>query len=140
MPGAGAFLDTIRHLPVAIGSSSYTDYIHRHLANFGLEDRFGVHVYSGREHVTRGKPHPDIYLHAAARLGIHPSEVVIIEDLPVGARAAVASGARVIGFVGGSHARPALADALLAEGVETVLASYDEIAVHLGVSASRAQG
>jgi beta-phosphoglucomutase-like phosphatase (HAD superfamily) len=138
--GVKGFLDTIGHLPIAIGSSSYTDYIRRHLANFGLEDRFGTHVYSGREHVTRGKPDPDIYLHAAAQLGIHPSEVVIIEDSPVGARAAVASGARVIGFVGGSHARPALADALLAEGVEVVLGSYEDIAVHLGVSARRAQG
>jgi HAD superfamily hydrolase (TIGR01509 family) len=138
--GVRDFLETIGRLPIAIGSSSYTDYIRRHLASFGLEARFGTHVYSGREHVTRGKPHPDIYLHAATQLGVDPRDAVIIEDSPIGARAAVASGARVIGFVGGSHARPALTDALLAEGVEVVLASYDDIAVHLGVSASQAQG
>lgn len=140
VPGVSDFLDRIAHLPIAIGSSSYTDYIRRHLASFGLEDRFGVHVYSGREHVTRGKPHPDIYLHAAAQLGVDPSDAVIIEDSPIGARAAVASGARVIGLTAGSHARPELAEALAAEGVKTVLASYDEVAVHLGVSAGRVQG
>jgi HAD superfamily hydrolase (TIGR01509 family) len=137
--GVTDFLDSVAHLPIAIGSSSYTDYIRRHLASFALEDRFGVHVYSGREHVTRGKPHPDIYLHAAAQLGVHPSEAMIIEDSPIGARAAVASGARVIGLTAGSHARPELTDALVAEGVEAVLASYDDVAVHLGVSASRVQ-
>ncbi|MBO9669390.1 MAG: HAD family phosphatase [Sphingobium sp.] len=138
--GVRSFLDTVAHLPIAIGSSSYTDYIRRHLASFALEARFGAHVYSGREHVTRGKPHPDIYLHAAAQLGVHPSEAVIIEDSPIGARAAVASGARVIGLTAGSHARPELADALAAEGVETVLASYDDVAVHLGVTARRLHG
>jgi len=135
--GAADFIATVAHLPIAIGSSSYTDYIRRHLASFALEAPFGVHVYSGREHVTRGKPHPDIYLHAAAQLGVDPGDVVIIEDSPVGARAAVASGARVIGFVGGSHARPALADALLAEGVEIVLGSYDDVAGYLGLAARK---
>lgn len=138
VPGVIAFLDRIAHLPIAIGSSSYTDYIRRHLASFGLEDRFGVHVYSGREHVTRGKPHPDIYLHAAAQLGVHPSEAVVIEDSPIGARAAVASGAQVIGLTAGSHARPELTEALAAEGVRTILGSYDDVAVHLGVSGTRA--
>lgn len=138
VPGVADFLDRIAHLPIAIGSSSYTDYIRRHLASFALEAPFGVHVYSGREHVTRGKPHPDIYLHAAAQLGVDPGDVVIIEDSPVGARAAVASGARVIGFTGGSHARPALADALAAEGVEVVLGSYEDIAAYLGLAERQA--
>lgn len=140
VPGALDFIASVAHLPLAIGSSSWTEYLRRHVQRFGLTEHFGPHIYSGREHVARSKPHPDIYLHAAAQLGVDPSEVVIIEDSPVGARAAVASGARVIGFVGGSHARPALADALLAEGVEVVLSSYEDVAVHLGVSASLAQG
>jgi HAD superfamily hydrolase (TIGR01509 family) len=140
VPGVRDFLASVAHLPIAIGSSSYTDYIGRHLGRFGLAHHFGAHVYSGREHVARGKPHPDIYLHAAAQLGVQPHEAVILEDSPIGARAAVASGARVIGFAGGSHARPALSSALMAEGVETVLASYEAVAIHLGVSARRIHG
>ncbi len=136
VPGAADFIASIAHLPLAIGSSSTTAYIRRHLDSFRLAEPFGIHVYSGREHVTRGKPHPDIYLHAAEALGIDPRDAVIIEDSPVGARAAVASGARVIGFVGGSHARPGLAAALAREGVETVLPSYGAIARHLGFPAT----
>ncbi len=135
--GAPAFIASVAHLPLAIGSSSWTDYLRRHLDRFGLAQHFGPHVYSGREHVTRGKPHPDIYLHAAAALGVAPHEAVILEDSPVGARAAVASGARVIGFTGGSHARPSLAAALTNEGVEIVLASYAEVAAHLGMPLPR---
>jgi HAD superfamily hydrolase (TIGR01509 family) len=138
VPGAAAFIASVAHLPIAIGSSSWTAYIRGHLDRFGLAPHFGAHVYSGREHVTRGKPHPDIYLHAAAQLGVQPSEAVIIEDSPIGARAAVASGARVIGLTAGSHAQPSLADALAAEGVEAVLGSYGQVAVHLGVSAGPA--
>lgn len=134
VPGAVAFIASVAHLPLAIASSSWTDYLRRHLGRFGLESHFGPHVYSGREHVTRGKPHPDIYLHAAVALGVAPHEAVILEDSPIGARAAVASGARVIGFAGGSHARPGMTDALRAEGVEIVLPSYDAVAHHLGLA------
>jgi HAD superfamily hydrolase (TIGR01509 family) len=133
--GVADFIASVAHLPIAIGSSSYTDYIRKHLGRFGFEQHFGPHVYSGREHVTRGKPHPDIYLHAATQLGVAPQEAVVIEDSPIGARAAVASGAQVIGFTGGSHAQPGLADALRREGVEIILPSYADVAVHLGVSA-----
>ncbi len=138
VPGAAGFIRGAAHLPLAIGSSSTTDYIRGHLARFGLAEPFGAHVYSGREHVARGKPHPDIYLHAAAALGVDVRAAAIIEDSPVGARAAVAAGARVIGLVAGSHAQPSLAAALKAEGVETVLASYADVARHLGLPAPRA--
>jgi len=138
VPGVADFIASVSHLPIAIGSSSWTDYIRGHLDRFGLTHHFEPHIYSGREHVTRGKPHPDLYLHAAAALGVAPHEAVIIEDSPIGARAAVASGARVIGLTAGSHAQPRLADALRREGVEIILPSYADVAVHLGVSAAPA--
>ncbi len=138
VPGVAGFLASVAHLPLAIGSSRWTAYIRGHLDRFGLAHHFGPHVYSGREHVTRGKPYPDLYLHAAAQLGVDPRDTVIIEDSPVGARAAVASGARVIGLAAGGHAGPRLAGQLAAEGVEIVLPSYPAVAVHLGVSAGPA--
>jgi beta-phosphoglucomutase-like phosphatase (HAD superfamily) len=132
--GAVAFITgTVAHLPKAIGSSSTLAYLDTHVDALGLRPSFGRHVYSGREHVTRGKPHPDIYLHAAAQLKVPPSEVLIIEDSPVGSRAAVAAGARVIGLAAAGHCTPDMTDALRAVGVETVAESYDALTRHLGL-------
>ena len=121
-------LDLPADLPKAIASSSSTAWITRHLDHIGLRDTFGDCIFSGKEHVTRGKPAPDIYLYAAAALGVPIAHCVIIEDSPVGATGAVASGARVIGFVAGSHCGPDHADRLRAIGVTEIAATFDEIA------------
>jgi HAD superfamily hydrolase (TIGR01509 family) len=126
--GAVAFVRSLpADLPRAIASSSSTHWISSHLAHIGLTDAFGPHLYSGREHVTRGKPAPDVYLYAAAELGVPIAQCCIIEDSPVGATAAVASGAHVIGFVGGTHCAPDHGDRLRAAGVHDIAASFDEI-------------
>lgn len=119
-------------LPRAIASSSSTHWIERHLDHIGLRDAFGANILSGREHVTRGKPAPDIYLHAAAALGVPIERTAILEDSPVGATGAVASGAHVIGFCGGSHCAPDHAARLRAIGVDAVAANFDEVAALLG--------
>ena len=67
-------------LPKAVASSSSTRWIRAHLDHLGIADAFGEHVYSGREHVERGKPAPDIYLYATERLGADVRRSVIIED------------------------------------------------------------
>ena len=126
--GAAAFVASVAHLPLAIGSSSSSAYIRDLLTQFALAEHFGAHVYSGREHVTRGKPHPDIYLHAAAMLGVDPRACVIIEDSPVGTRAAVAAGARVIGLCAGAHFRPGDEARLKAAGAHHIAADYAEVA------------
>ena len=81
-------------LPKAVASSSSTRWIRGHLDHLGLADAFGDHVYSGREHVERGKPAPDLYLHAAEQLGVDIARCVIIEDSRVGATGALASARR----------------------------------------------
>jgi HAD superfamily hydrolase (TIGR01509 family) len=118
-------------LPVAIASSSTTHWITTHLDHIGLRGRFGDHVYSGREHVTRGKPAPDIYLHAAAALGIDIARAAIIEDSPVGATGAVASGAFVIGLAAGRHCSDGHDALLIAKGVQAVAHSFDDVAAIL---------
>lgn len=133
--GAAGFIARAA-LPIAIGSSSSSGYIRNHLGRFGLERHFGAHVYSGREHVTRGKPHPDIYLHAAAMLGVDARDTVIIEDSPIGTRAAVASGATVIGLCAGGHCRAGHGAQLLAVGAHHVATSYDEVARLLAMEAA----
>jgi beta-phosphoglucomutase-like phosphatase (HAD superfamily) len=118
-------------LPRAIASSSTSAWITRHLDHLGMRDAFGDHIYSGREHVTRGKPAPDIYLHAARAIGADITRALIIEDSPIGARGAVASGAHVIGLAAGRHCGNGHADKLRAEGVHGVAHSFDEIATLL---------
>lgn len=130
--GAVAFVRSLPpSLPRAIASSSSTEWIERHLDHLGLRDAFGDRIFSGREHVERGKPAPDLYLHAAQALGVDITRAAIIEDSPVGASGAVASGARVIGFVGGSHCGPDHAERLRALGVHDIAASFDEVAALL---------
>ena len=77
-------------LPRAIASSSNSHWIATHLDHLGIRDAFDGRIFSGREHVARGKPAPDIYLHAAAELGVPIERFAILEDAPVGATGAVA--------------------------------------------------
>jgi HAD superfamily hydrolase (TIGR01509 family) len=126
--GAVAFVRALPpELPKAIVSSSTTAWIARHLDHIGLRDVFGEHLYSGREHVARGKPAPDVYLYGAERLGVGIERCVILEDSSVGATGAVASGAHVIGLVAGTHCDAAHRDRLAALGVAAVAESFDEV-------------
>ena len=126
--GAVAFVRSLpADLPRAVVSSSSTRWIRRHLEHLGLSDAFGDHLYSGREHVTHGKPAPDLYLYAADKLGVAIGACAIIEDSPVGATGAVASGGHVIGLCAGNHCAPDHADRLRAIGVAAVASSFDEV-------------
>jgi HAD superfamily hydrolase (TIGR01509 family) len=130
--GAVAFVESLPpDLPRAIASSSSTRWIARHLDHLGLAGAFAGHVYSGREHVARGKPAPDIYLHAAAALGVPIERAVIIEDSPVGVTGALASGAEVIGLAAGRHCMDGHADRLRTLGVTKIAHDFDEVAALL---------
>lgn len=121
------------HLPRAVASSSSTKWIYGHLEHLGLSEAFGEHVYSGREHVTRGKPAPDIYLHAAERLGADIRRSVILEDSEVGARGALASGATVIGIAAGRHCFDGHSEMLRALGIGNVASSFEDVARLIGL-------
>ena len=93
-------------LPVCVASSSQPDRIELSLRSTGLWPLFAPHVYSASM-VKRGKPAPDLFLHAARQMGVDPADCTVIEDSPAGLQAARAAGMRAIAFVGGSHAVPA---------------------------------
>lgn len=132
--GAVGFVRSLpAELPLAIASSSSTRWMRGHLDHLGLADAFRGHFYSGHEHVERGKPAPDLYLHAAERLGVAIERCAIIEDSPIGVRGALASGARVIGFCGGAHCRPGHGDLLRAEGVSEIARDFAEVRRLLGL-------
>jgi HAD superfamily hydrolase (TIGR01509 family) len=76
---------------VSVATSSFSDEAKRVLDALGL--RVLLDDIVGREFVTNPKPDPDIYLLAMERLGVAPEQVIIIEDSPIGTKAAMASGA-----------------------------------------------
>ena len=132
--GAIAFIRSLPPgLPKAIASSSSTRWITSHLDHLGIRDAFGTMIFSGAEHVTRGKPAPDLYLHAASALGVDIARCVILEDSPVGVTGAVASGAHVIGLCAGSHCGIGHAGQLRALGVTEIAHDFDEAAALIGL-------
>jgi HAD superfamily hydrolase (TIGR01509 family) len=130
--GAVAFIEALPpDLPRAIASSSSMEWIRTHLDHLGIRDRFEPNIFSGREHVARGKPAPDLYLHAAQAIGAPIERIAIIEDSPVGVTGAVASGAFVIGLAAGSHCFDGHGERLRALGAHVIAHSFDEVAAAL---------
>ena len=95
-PGALEILDFLagRGLPLAVATSSSRRTVERHLGKAGLLDRF--RAVAARDDVERGKPHPDLYLEAARRLGVAPQHCVAFEDSNNGLTAAHAAGTMAI--------------------------------------------
>jgi HAD superfamily hydrolase (TIGR01509 family) len=78
-------------VPKAIATSSRRSFTRQVLGRFDFEGRFEFLLTS--EDVVQGKPHPEIYQRAAARLGLHAEQVLVLEDSENGCRAGVAAGA-----------------------------------------------
>lgn len=100
--GVEQVLDLLESAGVAtcVASSSGHDRLALVLTITGLAERFAGRVHSA-EDVQRGKPHPDLFLHAAQQQGVPVAECVVIEDSEPGVLAGVAAGMRVLGFAGG---------------------------------------
>jgi HAD superfamily hydrolase (TIGR01509 family) len=114
-------------LPMAVASNSHLGRVRRSLEIAGLTQLFGGHVYTP-EAVARPKPAPDLYLHAAAQLGVEPGRCLVIEDSVPGTTAGVAAGMMVIGFLGGRHIRDGHADRLRAAGARLICPHMDDLA------------
>ncbi|MEE2694603.1 MAG: HAD family hydrolase [Pseudomonadota bacterium] len=92
------------HFPKCVASSGTREKIHLCLNLTGLSDYFPDTRIFSAEQVPRGKPAPDLFLHAAAKMHANPSDCVVIEDSIPGVIAARAAGMSVFGFAGGKHA------------------------------------
>ena len=95
-PGLYSLLDTLdaRGLPFGLASSSQANWVDVILTILKVKGRFKV-VMSG-DMVTDGKPHPEIYLTAANKLGVAPSRCLVFEDSPHGIQAGKAAGMTVV--------------------------------------------
>ncbi|MET2829744.1 HAD family hydrolase [Mesorhizobium shangrilense] len=94
--------------PCCVASSGTLDRIRHALDVTGLLGLLEPHLFSAAM-VARGKPAPDLFLHAAKAMGAEPQNCLVIEDSPAGVEAARAAGMHIFAFTGGSHAgQPAL--------------------------------
>ncbi|MSU88448.1 HAD-IA family hydrolase [Rhodobacteraceae bacterium 2CG4] len=104
IPGAGALLDRLEAagIGMAIATGGSVRRMQRTLELGGFAARFRLRGFSA-DHVARGKPAPDLFLHAAEALGVPPAHCAVLEDSPHGVAGARAAGMAAVGFVGGSH-------------------------------------
>ncbi|MFI9590318.1 HAD family hydrolase [Nonomuraea sp. NPDC052265] len=87
-------------IPFCVASNGRHATVRNSLELTGLARHFDGRVFSA-EDVARGKPAPDLFLHAAATIGAAPEGCVVVEDSPFGVRAAMSAGMRCLAFAGG---------------------------------------
>jgi len=99
VPGVASVVDQLAADGVltCVASSGLHVRIQLTLARAGLLDRFADRVFSA-EDVGVGKPAPDLFLHAAATLGVEPARCAVVEDSTAGVQAANAAGMTAFGF------------------------------------------
>lgn len=86
------------NIPRCVATSSSLRFAREVLAGISVLDRVDFIITA--EHVTNGKPHPDIYLGAASRLGVLPHELLVFEDSQHGSKAGISAGACTIAVPG----------------------------------------
>lgn len=124
--GCGAAVAALNR-PKAVASSSGAAFLREKLRLTGLLEAFDPHVYSA-DLVARAKPHPDIFLHAAAALAVAPDRCLALEDSVNGVRSALAAGMTVWGFAGGGHMDAGSSARLIEAGADRVVADWPEAA------------
>jgi len=119
VPGIAAVLEHMTR-PYCLASSGTTTRIVRSLTLTGLLGHFEGRIFSAEE-VARGKPAPDLFLHAATAMAVDPRRCVVVEDSPLGVAAGRAAGMTVLGYcaltppeaLAGAHATFARMEELL---------------------------
>ena len=89
---------TVSGVAVCVGSNGSPSAIEQRLRLTGLYHWFQGRLFSAAM-VARGKPHPDVFLHAAETMRFSPSDCVVIEDSDTGVQAALAAGMGVLAYV-----------------------------------------
>ncbi len=127
--GAAAAVRALKAADVAVcvASQGKLEKTRLSLELTGLRELFAEQQLFSAWSVARGKPHPDLFLHAAASMGSEPGECVVIEDAPSGVAAARAARMRAIGYAPDGGAE------LLRAGAHEVVGSLEELPARLGV-------
>jgi HAD superfamily hydrolase (TIGR01509 family) len=104
VPGATYAVESAiaARLAVCVASQGKLEKTRRSLELTGLRSLFPDHALFSAYEVPRGKPHPDLFLHAARVMGTEPADCLVIEDTPSGVSAAVGAGMPVLGYAADS--------------------------------------
>ena len=120
VPGFESFFEKVSVHPLRFAIASNCDGFSTDLIgkSINLKGKFGDHIYH-KGYVKRGKPEPDIYLHAAKQINVEPRECLAIEDSATGIKSAQAAGMFCIGLNRGDKSKVAQAD--------LIVDAYDQI-------------
>lgn len=126
--GVVELLKTLRQegIPFAVASNGDHIQMEAKLRATGLYDLVAPHIYS-KDDVANPKPAPDVFTHAAAKLGVDPHECVVVEDSQVGMIAAAASGGYALGHANAAFAGNKLGIALQKAGADEIHPSMQSI-------------
>lgn len=109
LPGAMPLLEEIRAAGLKIGVASASNNSQQVLESLGICDQIDALAHGGS--VARQKPHPDLFLYVAERLGLSPASCLVVEDAAAGIAAAQAAGMATVGL--GPEERVGAADLVL---------------------------
>jgi HAD superfamily hydrolase (TIGR01509 family) len=125
LPGVRHTLSRLRErgVPVGLASASLRNWVDATLAALGLGGWFDATVSASE--VGRPKPAPDMYLAAAAELGVEPEACIAVEDTPTGVRSAKTAGMYVVQVRISSTALPPI------PGADAVIDNYDHFDLSL---------
>ncbi|PZM12971.1 HAD family hydrolase [Rhizobium tubonense] len=125
LPYAAATLESLG-VRKCVASSSSPKKLELALSVTGLKQYFHPSIYSSVL-VEHGKPAPDLFLHAAADMGVSADRCCVVEDSAAGVKAGIAAGMIVIGFTGGAHCLAGHAERLAELGAHAVVNSWTDI-------------
>ncbi|NBM20859.1 HAD family phosphatase [Streptomyces sp. GC420] len=114
-------------VPFCVASSGSHDRIRVGHRKTGMDKWFEDDRIFSAQDVGRGKPAPDLFLHAAERMGVPAQRCVVVEDSPLGVEAALAAGMEVIGFTAMTPL-----ERLTASGARTTFAEMVQLPALLG--------
>ncbi|MGZ3723197.1 MAG: HAD family hydrolase [Bdellovibrionales bacterium] len=125
--GTVEFLENLK-MPRSIASNSEPDWLELKLEITGLKKFFGEFAFH-RQLVKQGKPSPDLFLYALAKMGGTPSECLVVEDSVHGVRAGKAAGMTVCGFLGGAHVLPGYEERLRLAGADFFVSDLRDLEI-----------
>ncbi len=105
---------------MAVASNGFRDHVMESLRFIDLHTVFPETRVFTKCQVARAKPHPDLYLYAATKMGFAPEKMIAVEDSIPGVQAAVAAGFHVIGFIGVARDKPRMRGALELSGAHII--------------------
>lgn len=134
VPGATVFVLEEKALgtKLAVASNGERNSLKHKMERVNLYDIIMPHVYNADDvGPGRGKPHPDILLHALKQLGVPPSKAVYIGDSKLDMEAGPAAGIYTIGYSGGAHRNALYDQFLLASGADIIFHEMSDIGKHI---------